>query len=133
MRLISKILSVGLAVTVFSSCHEGLDFDKLQKNFQDSLSTVVPTWNAMKLKPENDGTQLLLVIGDPTFYGTSNDFKTKKADELGLMILRMAGKNNYLASGTLIVTKDPKNQSESPEDGQKFAIDFSALKKQMGQ
>jgi hypothetical protein len=43
--------------------------------------------------------------------------------------VRICGKDNFLESGSLIVTADIHNTSEAPADGIKVPIDFAGLKK----
>ena len=117
-----------ISVTSFFSCKEGVDNDGKTRIIQDSLNSVLPTWQALKIKVE-DNTNMKIVVGDATFYKASADVKAKKAEALGEMVLRIYGKGNYLEKGTLIVTSDVKNNSETPADGISVPIDFSEMKK----
>jgi hypothetical protein len=74
---------------------------------------------------------MTIIVGDLKFYAASPEEKAQKAEELGKMIMRIYGKGNYLKEGTLIVTKDIRNESEAPADGISTPIDFEGLKKVM--
>lgn len=114
------------------SCHE-MDVDGKTQIVHDSLANVFPTWQAVKIKVGDNNTSMLIVIGDATFYNASDGEKAKKAAELGQMVLRIFGKGNYLEKGNLIVTADIHNNSETPPDGISIPIDFTTLKKSVGQ
>jgi hypothetical protein len=88
-----------------------------------------PTFRALHIDLNEDWTEITVVIGDPNFYGASAEEKNKKAEELGKMIVRIYGTENYLDKGTLVVTKDVNNTSNTPADGISVPIDLKALKK----
>jgi hypothetical protein len=119
-----------LATTIFAipSC-DRTENDGKTRIIQDSLNTVLPTWQALKIKVEDDRSKMTIVVGDATFYKASADEKNKKAEEVGKLVLRIYGKDNYLEKGSLIVTKDIRNESENPADGIQLPIDFTGLKK----
>jgi len=122
--------SIFLSSSVFLySCKEVNENDGKTRVIQDSLINVLPTWQALKIKVEEDRSKMIIVVGDQQFYNASPDEKSKKAEKLGEMILRIYGKDNYLEKGALIVTKDVQNQSETPTDGISTPIDFVSLKK----
>ena len=126
-------LSFIAVISVFAmfSCNE-VDVDGKSRVIQDSLVNIFPSWQALKIKVGDNNTSMLIVMGDATFYKAAQEEKAKKADELGRMILRIFGKNNYLEKGNLIITADIRNTSETPPDGISIPIDFSALKKNEG-
>ena len=127
-KLLGVLITLSLS-TVMLSCKEVSDNDGKTLIIQDSLNKVLPTWQALKIKVEDDRKQMTIIVGDAQFYASSADVKSKKADDLGKMVLRIYGKENYLEKGNLIVTKDIHNTSESPVDGINTPIDFTALKK----
>ncbi len=133
MKKLLLAASVILSLGSLTSCQEGVDNDGKTRIIQDSLNTVLPTWQALKIKVEDNKTEMNIVVGDATFYNASPEEKLKKADELGRMVLRIYGKGNYLEKGRLIVTKDVKNNSENPPDGIPVPLDFAGMKKAMGQ
>ncbi len=126
----NKIIGVLLAVALYSlpSCNVGQENDGKTVIIQDSLIKVFPTWQALKIKVEDNRTRMDVIIGDATFYKASAAQKAAKAEELGKMIVRIYGKDCYLEKGNLIVTSDVHNQSETPADGISTPIDFAKLK-----
>ena len=76
-----------------------------------------------------DKTQLKVVLGGASLYATDAAKKQQMAGELGQMALRIFGKDSYLKTGTLVITKDEQNSSESPADGVSTPIDIEGLKK----
>ena len=127
-----KLLSLLIAGTVIavSSCKEMNDGEGKTRIVQDSLINIFPTWQALKIKVEDNYSQMNVIIGDATFYNASQDVKNQKAMDLGKMVLRIYGKDNYLEKGNLIVTRDIHNNSENPADGISIPIPFAELKKQ---
>ncbi|MFI5196259.1 MAG: hypothetical protein ACHQD8_04150 [Chitinophagales bacterium] len=129
MKQLLTILIATVSIFMTPSCKEVAENDGKTLIIQDSLNSVLPTWQALKIKVEDNRTRMTIVVGDATFYKASNEVKSKKAEDLGKMILRIYGKDNYLEKGNLIVTKDIHNTSETPEDGINTPIDFTELKK----
>jgi hypothetical protein len=124
-------LGLALAAAVFAvpSCKEGNNNDGKTTIIQDSLINVLPTWQALKIKIDDNRTEMNVIVGDASFFKASADAKAKKADELCKMILRIYGKGNYLKKGSLIVTADVHNTSETPADGISTPLPFTELKK----
>lgn len=114
-----------------SSCSDGTEYDSKKTIIQDSLNSVIPTWQALTVNIEDNKTHMNIIVGDATFYSASAEEKNRKADELGKMVMRIYGKGNYLEKGNLIVTKDVKNTSANPADGVATPIDFAGIKKTM--
>ena len=129
MRNLFLMFAAIASLFTVSSCKEGADNDGKTVIIQDSLSTVFPTWQALKIKVEDNRTEMTVVIGDATFYNASADVKSKKADDLAHLILRIYGKDNYLEKGKLVVTKDVHNTSETPADGIAMPMNFAEMKK----
>ncbi len=131
MRAFLSFIAVVSIIGLYS-CDE-TEMDAKSRVVQDSLVNILPTWQALKIKVGDNNSNMLIVVGDATFYKASDDQKAKKANELGQMVLRIYGKGNYLEKGNLIVTGDIHNTSETPPDGIAIPLDFAALKKSMGQ
>lgn len=127
MKAILSVIAVVFMFTLYS-CNE-MDVDGKSRVVQDSLANIFPRWQALKIKIGDNNTTMLIVMGDATFYNASKEEQARKAEELGRMILRIFGKGNFLEKGTLIVTADIHNTSETPPDGISIPIDFEALKK----
>ncbi len=128
MKQLFAILIISASMLLLPSCKEGNDNDGKTRVIQDSLVTVLPTWQALHIKVSEDRSQMTVVVGDATFYKAAPELKAKKADELGRMILRIYGPGNYLQKGTLIVTNDIQNTADAPPDGISTPIDFAKMK-----
>lgn len=129
LRIVPLLAAAAIGALLCSSCKEEADAnDGKTLVIQDSLSTVLPTWQALKVKLENK-SHMNVIVGDAKLYTATPEEKAKKAEELGKMILRIYGKNNLLEDGNLVVTKNVRNQSETPEDGISTPIPFAELKK----
>ncbi|MCD6011946.1 MAG: hypothetical protein K0Q79_1808 [Flavipsychrobacter sp.] len=129
-----NILSLCASVVLFTflfSCKDVPDLRGRTPILNDSIRTtnMFPTFRALHIDLNEDWTEITVVIGDPNFYGASAEEKNKKAEELGKMIVRIYGTENYLDKGTLVVTKDVNNTSNTPADGISVPIDLKALKK----
>ncbi len=124
-----------LVILVFTLCACGDrigDISGKSKDVQDSLVNVFPTWQSAKIVISDNNTSMSVIIGDATFYTAPDDVKKTKAEELGKMVLRICGKDNFLEKGSLIVTSDIRNISATPVDGISVPIDFAGLKKTTG-
>ena len=125
-RLIPLVLVVLVALF---SCNEKAENDGKTTVVHDSMATVLPTWQALKVKVSDDKNDMLIVVGDATLYKASDEVKKQKAEEVAKMVLRIYGPNNYLEKGKLIITADIKNEAEAPADGITLPLDFAAMKK----
>ena len=129
MKKLIYLLAVSGIFLAAPSCKDRQDNDGKTVIVQDSLRSVLPTWQALKIVVSDDRSDMKIVVGDATFYNAPAAEKATKAAELGRMVLRIYGKDSYLEKGTLIVTKDVRNTAEAPADGIATPIDFSTLKK----
>ncbi len=129
MKYLLAVLVIAGTLITAPSCKEMNDNDGKTQVVQDSLINILPTWQALNIEVSNDRSQMDLVVGDASFYKASDEVKKQKALDLGRMILRIYGPNNYLEKGTLTVTRDVHNKSNAPADGIKVPIDIAALKK----
>jgi hypothetical protein len=118
-----------LLIVAASSCNF-TDYESKKQVVQDSLVHIFPTWQAAKLWIDDDNTTFNVVIGDQSFYKQTQEEKDAKAKELGKMVLRIFGKDNFLKRGVLIATMDTRNESKTPADGVKMSIQIEELKKE---
>ena len=123
------VFAISCSLFAIPSCKEGTSNDGKTLVIQDSISNIFPTCQALHINVEGDKSVMVVVIGDLTFYKASPEEKSKKAAELGKMILRIYGKDNHLDKGMLVVTNDLYNTSDEPKDGIVTPMDFSELKK----
>ena len=127
----SAFLSILVLMLICSlhSCDRIGDISGQSQVVKDSLVNIFPTWQSAKIIIGDNNTSMSVVIGDATFYTAPDSEKKAKAEELGKMVLRICGKDNFLEKGYLVVTSDIRNISASPADGISVPIDFTALKK----
>jgi len=128
-----KILCICLLAISFLStfsCKEVTDMDGKTLTLNDSIvaSNIFPTHQALHVELNADRTEITVVIGDLKFYNATDEERSAKAKELGDMIVRIYGTENYLNEGTLIVTKDVRNTSNTPKDGIATPIDLEKIK-----
>ena len=131
MRTVLSLLAIVLICSLHS-CDRIGDISGKSQIVKDSLVNIFPTWESAKIIIGDNNTTMSVVIGDAAFYKSPDDEKKAKALELGKMVLRICGKDNFLEKGYLVVTADVRNISASPTDGISVPIDFTALKKQAG-
>ncbi len=125
-------LGMAIATSLFAlpSCKEEANNDALvNTTLNDSISTILPACQSFRSHISDNHTAILVVDGDLSFYDANPEVKAKKAEDLGKMILRFAGKENKLETGTLVVTKDTRNTVDDPKDGISVPIPIAALKK----
>ncbi len=127
-----KLFSITIFVTVISllyACGDRTANDGKTNIIRDSMVNLLPNYRAVHINVSEDRSELTVVVADTKFYPASAEERSKKAEELGKMILRIYGKDNYLQKGSLVLTKDINNTSDAPADGIKTPIDFEGLKK----
>ncbi len=127
-----KLFSISVFFTVISllyACGDRTANDGKSTIVRDSLINILPNYSAVHINLGEDRSEMTVVVADVKFYSATAEEKNKKAEELGKMILRIYGKDNYLQKGNLILTKDINNTSDTPADGIKTPIDFEGLKK----
>jgi hypothetical protein len=114
-------------LSVMSACQDEASYMPQIEQMKDSIFNAYPTVGAITIKVE-DKTNLKVVLGDERLYGAAAEARQKEANELGLMAIRIFGKDSHLRAGALIVTKDMKNNSEKPADGIVTPINIDSLK-----
>ncbi len=128
MKRIVLMLFVAVGLFAMPSCKE-MENDGKTLTVQDSLATVFPTYQSVKILVDEDHSHMKLVIGDVAFYNSTPEEKTKKTREYGQMVERIYGPGNLLKRGEVTVTKDPRNTDMEPKDGITTPIPFDELKK----
>ena len=129
MKQLLGAIVIASALFTMPSCKDMEENDGKTVILYDSISTVLPTTQAIRAHVDDDKTRMRVVVGDLNFYNATPAEKTKKAEELGKMILRIYGPNNLLEKGSLTVTKNIRNSEDEPKDGITVPIDFEGLKK----
>ena len=127
MKRIVLMLFVAVGLFAMPSCKEEAEKD-YTKVMEDSLATVLPTWQSVKVNVQNK-TYVDVIVGDLGFYSAAPEVRAQKAKELGGLLLRLYKGDNYFEKGNMIITKDPKNTDMAPKDGVSTPIPFGELKK----
>jgi|GEM_PF-1137544 len=128
----SIIIIALLAVTIgfaigCKNMEEGSDMAGIQQ-MKDSVFAQYPNVASIYVDVK-ERTDLVVVFGDAVLYQASDEKKTQIANSVGMMALRLFGKDNQLEKGRLIITKDAKNSTENPTDGIVEKINIDSLKK----
>lgn len=119
---------LGLIVAV-SSCKDEALYTQEMNNMRDSIFQAYPTTVASISMQVEDKTRLKVVLGGNNLYASANEKKEQMANDLGAMAVRIFGKDSYLKTGILIITKDERNTSLTPADGVSANMDIEAMKK----
>ncbi len=126
-RLLLLVASALFVMNIFS-CKEVESLKGRSRILEDSMVNIFPTYESLHIELNDDETEITVVVGDLKFYPTSAEEKSKKAEELGKLIVRVYGTENYLNKGTLIATKDRNNTSNTPADGIATPIELKKMK-----
>jgi hypothetical protein len=130
MKITFALIAVVMMCALLPACknmEEGTDMAGIQQ-MKDSVMAHYANVGSIYVDVK-DRKDLVVVLGDAVLYGSSADQKAKTANAMGLMALRMFGKDNQLEKGSLVVTKDIKNSVENPTDGITVAINIDSLRK----
>ena len=122
-------LSVIFVVAGVASCTDESSYMPRIAAMRDSIFSAYPANVASVTIKVEDKTNLKIVLGGGELYKFPADKRQFMANDLGLMAMRIFGKDSYLRAGKLIVTKDERNSSESPADGVVSEINIDSLKK----
>jgi|GEM_PF-2493499 len=130
MKLLSCLLA---AAALFSACkmkeEKRIDMNQVNQ-FQDSIPHLVPGARSIHTVQDNDATNVILIVGSPSFYTASDAAKKKAAINTGLMVLHVLGADNNLKTGTLVISrKDNDSIARVPEDGIKLDMKIDSLSK----
>ena len=130
--MIKRIFLPAIVVLFFvlmSSCGEESSYMPQIAEMKDSIFKAYPTTVASILIDVDNKTKLNIVLGGEALYKTEADKRQKMANDLGLMAVRIFGKDSYLKTGQLVITKDEKNSLVTPPDGLSVPINIDSLKK----
>jgi len=130
MNKILLTVSAFIAIACASSCQDETSYTPQITAMQDSIFKAYPaTVAAIHINVENK-TKLRIVLGGEQLYKSTADERQKMANDLGMMAVRIFGKDSYLHTGALVLTKDEHNTSDAPTDGVTSGINIDSLKKQ---
>lgn len=128
----NKIVSV-VALLSLTAGVAGCDGEKTLNmaqvhQLEDSVAKEIPSIATIQTKVV-DNSNLKVIIGDVKFYTASPEQKQQAAVRVGQMALQIFGADNRLVKGTLVVTKDLRNNDEVPADGVSTDMKIDSLKK----
>jgi len=126
-KLILPIIAT--MIVAISSCKDDVDYTPFENTMKDSIFAAYPTSVGSVRLHATDKTDLRIVLGGQKLYATPPQDRQKMADDLGKMAIRIFGKDSYLRTGVLVLTKNEQNTEDSPADGISTKIDIEALKK----
>ena len=126
-KFLLPILAV--AIVAISSCKDEADYLPYESAMRDSIFSAYPTTVASIHLHATDKTDLRIVLGGQKLYTSAQEERQKMADDLGRMAIRIFGKDSYLKTGVLILTKNEQNTLDTPADGISTKINIEALRK----
>jgi outer membrane protein assembly factor BamA len=112
-----------------TACKDEESYMPQINQMKDSIFNAYPNSVASVLIKVEDKTELNIVLGGNNLYKSSEDKRQQMANELGMMTVRIFGKDSYLKTGKLTLTKDERNSSITPTDGVSSGINIDSLEK----
>lgn len=97
---------------------------------EDGIPKIIPSVTLINTRQNGeDLCKVRIILGDPAFYGAPDAEKQSKAVAVGQLVLNTLGADNCLTNGTLVITKDVRNQEERPADGIELDMKLDSLNK----
>ncbi len=129
MKKLKRLVAFA-SITVFIAicgCKEEVAITMEQvTQIEDSIPKAIPTTSTMNIFVVNN-SELKIVIGDTRFYNADPVIKQEKANQVGLMALKVLGPG--ITKGKLIITKNVVDKLENPNDGISTDMNIDSLKK----
>ena len=119
-------------IVLIASCMDEISYMPQIAQMKDSIFKAYPNTVASITIKVEDKTKINVILGGADLYKSSRDKRQQMANDLGLMAVRIFGKDSYLKTGRLVITKDERNSSEAPADGIVSGINIDSLKKAAG-
>ena len=129
MKKLFLPIAIIAVIGVVSSCKDETSYMPQEAQMKDSIFKAYPTTVASIWIHVTDKTQIDIVLGGRKLYATGAAQKQQMANELGFMALRIFGKDSYLKTGKLVITKDEQNSVDNPADGISTNINLDSLTK----
>lgn len=120
---------VATMIVAISSCKDEESYMPQEAAMRDSIFSAYPSTVASVHLHVTDKTDLRIVLGGEKLYTSAPEERQKMANNLGGMAVRIFGKDSYLKTGELILTKDERNTLDTPADGISTKINIEAMKK----
>ena len=99
---------------------------------RDSIFKAYPNTVAAIKVDVKGATDLHIVLGGGELFKTAADKRQQMANDVGLMAVRIFGRDSYIKTARLVITKDERNTSDEPADGIVSGINVDSLKKSIG-
>ena len=115
-----------LMVTLFSACKEETDHSAQKEQLQAEIFKKFPATESISIQIGRS-TDFTVVLGNKQLYKVSDAKKQQVANELGLMTIRIFGKDNGFSDAKLVLTNDGRNESFTPADGITMPINIDSL------
>ena len=96
---------------------------------EDSIPHLIPGVSTIHTIQDDDYTKVRVIIGDVSFYSASPDVKQQAANKVAITLLRILGPDNNISKGTLVITKNIRDNIDNPPDGINIEMNFDSLKK----
>jgi len=123
-------LVVLLVIAGMSACNdEETDSQNVQQLY-DSIGVYYPTAQAIRINPL-DRENLIVVLGDLSLYNAQPEVRQSAATKIGSIAMGLWGKHSYLKKGSLVITRDVRNEKNDPADGITTPINIDSLRKVM--
>jgi hypothetical protein len=127
-KLIMPAIVLLLAI-VIASCADDASYMPQIEQMKDSIFAAYPNTVASVRIHVDNKTDISIVLGGEVLRKSPEDKRQQMAGDLGKMTLRIFGKDSYLKTGKLVITKDERNSSDTPADGVSSSINLDSLKK----
>jgi len=116
-------------IIFFAACKddEGSHMAYMEK-IKDTVFKSYPTVAGVTVKVSDDGKEISIVLGDKHLYNASPETQQKEANDVAAMALNIFGKDNLLKKGTVIISKDEKNEQPAATDSKTIIINLDSLK-----
>jgi len=122
------IAAAVIPIFLMASCQDETSYMPQISQMKDSIFKAYPTTVASITIKVEDKTRLNVVLGGAELYKQPADKRQQMGNDLGLMAIRIFGKDSYLKIGKLMVTADERNSSEAPADAITSDINIDSLK-----
>jgi len=130
MKKLLVPLVVLLVIAAMSACNdEETDSQNVQQLY-DSIGVYYPTAQAIRINPL-DRENLIVVLGDLSLYNAPPEVRQSAATKIGTIAVGLWGKHSYLKKGSLVITRDLRNEKNDPSDGIATPINIDSLRKVM--
>jgi len=113
---------------LISSCEEEKSNMPYIQQMKDTIFAGYPTVAGVTIDVQ-ESTMLEVVLKDASLYNKTDADRQKVATSIGMMALRIFGKDNKLERGELLVSKDMPSGEIIPDDAKKTNINIDSLKK----